>query len=253
MNRLFVILFAFAMAAVLPISRADQPQAEDFVVEGKVVINAPTSDPVTAIAAVAFVGEYAVAAPLSEDSKTAPDFKEGTVFDLKNGAWHYSEKGAWVNLESCRKWEAASMERSKQSLANAPSDDFRSFFESMIKPAFEVIEQDNGQLVVSNSHFKYGVTPDTNASPTQLSRFLAYDRLNAYHKAMTERGFPPTPTLALDEVLTEQKVFPARMTASIWSPNGDVKMTSDWKIQPITPAITAEVKAAVEAASQQSK
>lgn len=252
MHRLLVSLFALALTTAIPRVMADESQP-DFVLEGKVIIKAPTADPVNVYARVAFVGDYAVAAPIFEDATATPDFKAGTVFDLKNGAWHHNEKGVWVDLESCRKWEAASMEMSKKSLANAPSDEFRNFFEAMTKPDFKVAEQKSGELVISNSHFKYVVTPDANASPTELSRFLAYDRLNAYQRPMTERGFPPTPTLAVDEVLAERKMFPAKLTASIWSPKGDVEMNSDWKIQPITPEITAGVKEAVEAASQQSK
>lgn len=253
MNRMLLSLFALAVIAVFRTSGAAEPQADDFMLEGKVVVNAPTVDPVTVFAAIAFVGDYAVAAPLSEDSTVAPDFEAGTVFDLKNGAWHHSEKGVWVDLESCRRWETTSMERSKQSLANAPSDDYRSFFESMIKPDFEVTELPSGQFIISNTHFKFEVIPDAKVSPTQMSRFFAYDRLNAYHKAMTEREFPPTPTLALDDVLMERKAFPAKVTASVWSANGDVKMTCNWSIQSATPEITAQVKEAVEAASQQSK
>lgn len=252
MHRLLASLFALALAAALPRAGADEAPP-DFVLEGKVVVNAPTAAPVNIYARVAFVGDYAVAAPVAVDATATPDFKAGTVFDLRRGAWHHHEKGTWVDLEACRQWEAASMEMSKKSLANAPSDDFRDFFEAMIKPDFKVIEQVSGELVISNSHFEYVVTLDPKASPAELSRFLAYDRLNAYQRPMTERGFPPTPTLAVDEVLAEKKIFPAKMTASIWSPKGDVKMVSDWKIKPITPEITAEVEAAVEAASQQSK
>ena len=252
MHRLLASLFALTLTAALPRAGADEAQP-NFVLEGKLVVNAPTADPVSIYAKVAFVGDYAVAAPISMDASATPDFKAGTVFDLKKGAWHHSKKGAWVDLEACRQWEAASMEMSKKSLANAPSEDFRDFFEAMIKPDFKGTEQASGELVISNSHFNYVVTPDANASPGELSRFLAYDRLNAYQKPMTERGFPPTPMLAVDDVLTEKKIFPAQLTASIWSPKGDVKMVSDWKIDPITPEITAEVEAAVEAASQQSK
>jgi hypothetical protein len=252
MNRLLMSSVVLALSAALPCAAADEHQP-DFVIESQVVNNAPTADPATAYAAIAFVGDYAVAASLSEDATAASDFKNGIVFDLKKGAWHHSGKNAWVDLEACRQWEAASLEMSKKSLANAPSDDFRSFIEAMLKPDFKVAEQASGDLDISNSHLKYVVTPDAKASPDQLSRFLAYDRLNAYQKPMTERGFPPTPTLAVDEVLAAKKIFPAKMTASIWSPKGDVKMVSDWKIEPITPEITADVEAAVEAASQQSK
>ena len=154
-------------------------------------------------------------------------------------------------MEACRQWEKASLKKSEESLAVAQSDDFRSFFEALIKPDFKTAEHGNGDLVISNSRLKYEITPAEKITPSQLDAFLTYDRLNAFHKAMTEPGLPPTPQLAVDDILKKRSVFPKKTTATISSPRGDIKFTNEVTIEPITPEVAAEVKEAIDAASPQ--
>lgn len=119
----------------------------------------------------------------------------------------------------------------------------------MIEPNFQVQELPNGDLSISNSRLKYVIKPDKEISKEMLKKYYEYDRLNAYHKAMTEKAFPPTPQLAVDEILLKRNLFPKKLAATIWSPNGDVKIGATTRIEILDSREKADAEIAIEKAN----
>ncbi len=97
----------------------------------------------------------------------------------------------------------------------------------MIEPNFQSRKSADGVIILSNSHLTYSITPAPNVTTRQLSRFLLYDRLNAYHKAMNERKLPPTAQIAVDDYLARNLIMPKQMTSVIKTGNGHVAATTD--------------------------
>jgi hypothetical protein len=99
----------------------------------------------------------------------------------------------------------------------------------MIAPRFQAQRGSNGQLSISNSHITYTVVPSTHIARNQLDRYLAYDRLNAYHKAMNDRQLPPIPQLAVDDILSQHSIFPKQLGMRLNTNDGFVVANTEFQ------------------------
>jgi hypothetical protein len=82
-------------------------------------------------------------------------------------------------------------------------------------------------------------------APHQLERFIRYDQINAYHKAMTSTRTPPTAQIAVDNALFQNRVFPKQMTTSIKTGRGTLTFTTDSRIEAFTPSDANEIRSAL--------
>lgn len=213
------------------------------VLESTTTFQLPSNEPIVIGSAVAFHGLFAVTA-VRDDAQLPYDFREG-VFDLQNNAWHDPVKNIWVSLNDCREREQLSKKKSKLTMWLAPQEE-REFLQAMLDPAFDVTELVTGELQISDSGLQYTVTPSKDVSAELLHNYFRYDQLDAYHKAMTEKQLPPTAQIALDAILSKRGVFPAKLSARVWSAAGDVLITATTQIRPPSDEESGYVGAAIQ-------
>jgi hypothetical protein len=103
----------------------------------------------------------------------------------------------------------------------------------------------DGGLELSNSHLSYSITPAPNVAPHQLERFIRFDQISAYHKALTSTRQPPTVQIAVDNALYQRRLFPQQMTTTIKTGKGTVTFTTDVRIEAFTPKDADEIRTAM--------
>ena len=199
-------------------------------------IQAPDGNAVDGSSKVVFTNKYAVSALRDPDARYGQDWDSFVLFDLEKMAWYDVGHRQWVDLKSCRDWEKASIDRTKADLSKSPDAKARAFVEAMIDPRLELQKREDGVIVIFNSHVSYSIVPAENVTPNQLDRFVAYDRLNAYHKAINERQLPPTIQIAVDSFFAEQRIFPKQLTVRIKTAKGDVIATTDTRMDTFDPS-----------------
>lgn len=142
----------------------------------------PGEEPVQVMAKVLFTKQFAVSAVQDPDTATGIRWEHALLFDLDRMAWYDAAQQRWVDLKSGQAWEKATLERTKRSLALSSDEQTRAFIQAITDPQFDVQKEDDGTIVISNSHLTYSIIPAQKISPELLERFLAYDVLNAYNK-----------------------------------------------------------------------
>ena len=212
----------------------------------------PGEEPVQVMAKVLFTKQFAVSAVQDPDTATGIRWEHALLFDLDRMAWYDAAQQRWVDLKSGQAWEKATLERTKRNLALSSDEQTRAFIQAITDPQFDVQKEDDGTIVISNSHLTYSIIPAQKISPELLERFLAYDVLNAYNKAIEEKKLPPTPQVAVDDILAQHKILPWKMTAKIKTLNGSVVFTTETKVEPFDESDKKLVQDAISGATNDS-
>jgi hypothetical protein len=192
-------------------------------------LQSPNGNSVKGTSRVIFSKHFAVSALVDSEDRYGRIWMSVVVFDLQQMAWYDPKTREWIDLRRCQEWERESIARTTASLSKSNDTAARGFIEAAINPQLQRREQGNGILVLFNDYVSYEVTPEVKAGPHQLQRFVAYDRLNAYHKAMNDRQLPPTTQVEVDNMLAEAKVLPKRLVVTIKTAHGQVIATTDTK------------------------
>jgi hypothetical protein len=192
-------------------------------------VKAPGEREITICTAIVFSKGHAVMPPWNASAADLFLCREGTVFDLVNHSWFDADNRQWVDLEACQAWESGSWLLTEMNLENAP-DELQPLFRSLVEPDFQVTELIDQRLLLHNPRLRFEVTPGPEVSSEALSQFYAYDRINAYHKSMTEEKLPPTPQLAFIAELEKRSIFPQEIVADVWTPRGEVSLVSRMEV-----------------------
>jgi hypothetical protein len=194
-------------------------------------IQSPGGSAVKGESRVLFAKNFAIVMTYDPDARYGRNWDTFVVFDLEKMAWYEEKLGEWVDMKTCQNWEKASIERTKGSIEKIPDSATRNFIEASINPKLQTRKDQDGSLTISNDFLKYVIRPIEKPTPHQLVRFNAYDRLNAYHKAMHDRQLPPTAQIAVDDVLAKEKSVPKQLVTTIKTPNGEVVATLDLEME----------------------
>jgi hypothetical protein len=212
-------------------SQSNQQRIEDATVIGTFSIANPGGEAVEGSYKIVFSGRYAAAIPLDENGQVMETSETFDLFDLQAMAWFDTDLRRWVDLNFCQQWEKGTIERTKLELSKASDNDVAAFVEASINPRFRIEKKTDGDVVASNSHFTYVITPNAEIPSDQLNRYIAYDRLNAYQKAMKERKLPPTVQLAVDDIMAQEKIFPKHLEMRMKTNHGDVVAATDTQLR----------------------
>jgi len=167
------------------------------------------------------------------------------VYDLSAMSWKDMKTGKTITLADCEAWAAASRKRSEDSLTKSGDAKFRSFFQAMLAPNFQV-KQDARKLVLSNEHFRYEVRETQEVAAPRRAAIYAYDRLNAYRKAMIERKVPPFAQLSVTNEIAARQLMPSEMKVRITSATGSVNFQVQMKVSPLSVKEREQAQAAIE-------
>ena len=217
----------------------------------KFTITSPSGDAVTGESAILFSGKYALSTLVDQSDPEKPNWSSAVLYDLERMAWHDNDRKAWIDMASCRAWEKASIEKTRESLASSRDAEVNAFVEAAIDPRFNVQLNQNGTLTISNSHLTYSIIPDEDFALEQTERYFAYDRLNAFHKALTEKQLPPTAQLEVDNILLQKQVFPKQMNGRMLTRDGYVRFKTEIKSASFQPDDANRVALAVENVQKQ--
>ncbi|MBM4034650.1 MAG: hypothetical protein FJ291_23140 [Planctomycetes bacterium] len=167
------------------------------------------------------------------------------VYDLDKEMWHEVRKGEAVDMAEVREWLKQSEERTAKSAANPRvSADVKRLTKAMVQPDFEVSASGNS-LTLKNEFVTYQVTGVPIATEGKIALF-AWDRLNAYRKAMVERKLPPHSQLAVTGELEKRRLFPAQMVLALSLPSGSASFTMRLEVLPLSAEERAKIKAAAD-------
>jgi len=185
-----------------------------------------------------FFGKHAVEFADGVDSKPV------VIYDLGADSWREMSPARSVKLSDCEAWAKASAERSRASLTKVKDADLRRFLEGMLDPKF-VVTAEKGRLQMVSDVLRYDVRSKQSPPKAQRDLLYAYDRLNAYRKAMQERKFPPFAQLAVTKELSAREMWPSAMTMEVSPPKGKVRLQVNTEVQALTTEERARVKAVV--------
>ncbi len=165
------------------------------------------------------------------------------VYDLDKEMWHEVRKSEAVDMAKVRAWLKRSEERTAKSLENPGlSAEVKRLAKAMLQPDFQVSASGN-VLTLKNEFMAYQVTGVPIAGQGKIGLF-AWDRLNAYRKAMLERKLPPHPQLAVTAELEKRRLFPAQMVLTLSVPSGAGVVTVRSEVLPLSARERAKLKAA---------
>jgi hypothetical protein len=211
----------------------------------RVTAQPPGGKPETIEAKVLFSRQHAVSLAYDPEARYNDNWKHPIIFDLAQMAWFHDSAKEWVPLAKCREWEQATLEKSRASLARERDPEIRAFADAMINPQLQLRKRADGGLELSNSHLSYVIVPTPGVTPDQIERFIRYDQVNAYQKAMTNPRTPPTVQIAVDNAMYQQRVFPKELTTTIKTGRGEVKFKSDARLEAFSPSDASEVRSAL--------
>jgi hypothetical protein len=173
-----------------------------------------------------FVGDSAVEMdPEAMDSAAA-------IYDLKNLSWYDVEKKKTTTIADCEKWAESSLKRSQLSLRKLEDAQERAFLSALYVPRFTP-EMEKDELVLKNDAVEYRIVSTDKHPANQRNRYFAYDRLNAYRKALVNKA-PPFAQLEVDKVLQAREVFPTVMSATIKAPYSEIRLDCKMKVVDLT-------------------
>ena len=151
-------------------------------------------------------------------------------YDLKDMSWRDPPKKQKVRLADGVAWAEASAKKSRQSLQKVADPKTKKFAALTLDPSFET-KLDGETLVMTNEAFEYRISSDQKFAEGQKTRFFAYDHLNAYRKAMTDRKLPPFAQLVVTKELEKRAMIPSRLELTIRARERDFKLVSKLRIE----------------------
>ncbi len=188
-----------------------------------------------------FQSHYAV--EFNPEDPSQPD----VIFDLKDKSWRDFDPSQQVSWEECQSWTDSTTEATRKQLAASDNPEGSDMIKHTLDPDFQV-STEGETVVISNPILTYRVSEPMPLDELQQQRFITYDRLNAYRKAMLGKKLPPFPQLAVDDVLEERKIAPGRIEFRIIIPGGEVKGTVESEKEDLTPNETEKVNYAIASA-----
>jgi hypothetical protein len=175
-----------------------------------------------------FVGEKCVLCEMSDPSQAAV-----VIFDLQLMTWtDFSHKKS-ATLADCEAWAQASKERIAKSLETVTDTRLKRFVQDSIEPSLKSRVEDE-VLILSNPSITYRFTKYLTVDSQRRKKFFTYDRLNAYHKSMTERKLPPFLQLAVDRELESRELIPQKFEAILKSPQGTFEVKCEVDVVDLT-------------------
>jgi len=174
------------------------------------------------------------------------------VYDLESLSWRDFSPARTITMKHCEAWQKASADISRKSIAKVMDPTLKKFIEFMLNPRFKTT-RDGDTIEMDNDAFTYRMTDPLALSARQRSRFFAYDRLNAYRKAMIERKLPPTAQLAVDGELERQNFVPGIIDVAVRAPNGQINMTMRVRLAQLGPDDAERVAEAIRLAEDAAK
>ncbi len=228
-------------AAILRIGgvAADEPEVDRAQAK---LVPAVTVDGKKLEFAVYFSGRFAVEFDPEDSTKVA------AVYNLDSKSWREIEKGLTVTSAVCQRWVDASTERTRRSLKQQSDPDLVRFVQASLDPQFQVSDGE-GVVVLANDVLTYRLSDPLTVDEATLRRFLLYDRLNAYRKAMVDGKLPPNAQLAVDAELERRRLLPGKMEMVIKVKGRIVKLDCRNRIENLTSEEKDRVAAAIKSAA----
>lgn len=168
-----------------------------------------------------------------------------TLYDLTGRWWQDASSPLKVLWQDCEAWAKASADRSQKSLAASKDENLNKFMRQMIDPQFNVTG-DADVVTLGNDFLSYRATNPLKLDAKQREAFFAFDRINSYHKAMTERKVPPTPQLAFDDAMEKREFAPGKIEFTLTTPNGKMEVTIVAEVTALEPAEIEKVVATIQ-------
>lgn len=173
-----------------------------------------------------FVGDQAIELGWSGSGKLLASY------NLADMSWWEGATGNTFDLPSCQDWAQTSMQVTRESLEQTPDSAAKDYVLSMLDPNFEV-EASDDSINLSNAFYDFKIQTDGKVAPDRLRRFLNYDRLKAYRKAMLFRDHPPFMQLAIDDVLEKRGMFPLQTIMTVKTEGAESVSEMIMRIEPL--------------------
>jgi hypothetical protein len=191
-----VVALLLTAPPALAAAAESQPGAAAFKLAVEVVVEGGP----TVASEVFFLGRHAV--ELDEGGQSAD-----AIFDLDAMSWLEVEAGVTVELADAVSWAATTRKRAEADLAEMPAGHQQQFTARFLTPGFAIRDKEGG-LLLNNEFMSFDIKGAPAATPEQTQRFLAYDRLSAYRKAMVLGQMPPFPQLAVNDAMAARSLLP---------------------------------------------
>lgn len=153
--------------------------------------------------------------------------KPTVMFDMQKKSWKEFESGKNVTIKDAEAWATASLKRSSERIEQLKKEraDLQAalrLIEFTFDPKFDIQEKDD-TLILDSEMMRYEIRNNKAVSDNIRSRIFAYDKLNAYRKAMVQRKLAPLVQLEVDRIMAEKDYFPAElsMTLTVVDEKGD--------------------------------
>jgi hypothetical protein len=172
------------------------------------------------------------------------DGKPAVIYDLTDGSWRDFSPPRVVTQADYEAWGKASFERTKASAAKAVSVDLRQFIEETLEPKFTVTAEEN-RLLLAGKILHYDIRTTAAFDKAKRERFYAYDKINAYRKAMIDRKLPPFAQLAVSRELATRDVTPTEMKVEIRTPQQTIRLETKIEVIELSAAEQTRVAAVV--------
>ena len=159
-----------------------------------------------------------------------------TIYDLAEMKWIEAADGKAVTLAEAKRWAKRRREITEKSVAEIEDHGLKSLMNAMLNPDFNISRAD-GELLVSNAYITFRITDHKELTDPWKTKFCAYERLSAYHTAMTRQSLPVYPRLALLDVFEQEGIFPTRLEFTMKaSPEEKISTTQTVEITEMTAA-----------------
>ncbi len=188
-----------------------------------------------------FRDHYAIEFEPGDETKVA------AVYDLVAMSWQEFDPPRKVTMADCESWGKATTEISRKSLSKSSDPELTRFVKSLLDPQFDVTSSEDA-ITLANDVLTYRISNPMPLDSHQRQRFFAYDRLNAYRKAMTDRKLPPFPQLAVDDELEHRQFAPGTIKLTIATPTGDVDLKVNIRVVDMTDSEVERVTEAIRRA-----
>ncbi len=225
-------------SAVPPASAAD----DSFQLIADVTATAPAGEGAEISIPIFFSSHYAVEFELIDPEMPA------AVYDLDAMSWRQFSPPRTITLKNCEVWQKANSESLQETLAKFSDPKLKRFIELTLEPRFETT-RDEDTIELKNEAMRYRMSDPIPLDADQRKHFFAYDRLNAYRKAMVDRKLPPAAQLAVDSELERQDFVPGITELTVQTARGEVQMNMKVRVERLNAEETERVAEAIRNAT----
>jgi hypothetical protein len=154
-----------------------------------------------------------------------------TVFNLKTQGW-YNPRTGYIDLTAARRWAEVSEKASRENMEKGDSPpEVKKLMMETLEPKFTATESEGG-LRLESPAFQYELSGRVDLPAERFEKVLAFAKLHAYYKAMTDGKLTPNVELALFTELERRAFLPARTRVTIHNPGLTVAIKMRTQIRP---------------------